>query len=376
MTKDAADNKRIGSLDGLKAIMMLMIFCWHTPPNPASPIGEPAADLGARACEVLFVTSGFLAGYRHYGRFIAADLRHTWDYVSGKIAKVWPVHFIAFLIISAYLAGSDPHDFFRLSTAWKAAVNLCLMQAWSSDPFSFNSVAWFISALMFCWFMSPLMMSVLRRSGNVTAAAFAGCAVIRIALELGSGSGTGSFAVDFHVSPVIRCMEFFMGMMMVPAYNTLRKDMERRAAGGSASLPAGIMAGMTGAELLVSAGYIFLMYRMEGIWIRGYFVLAACVLVFTFALDAGALSRFLSLKVFAMFAVIQMEFYLFHQVIIRVLGPELTAVSPSVFIQSVIMFFITVAAAALYDRLLEKKCTALATDALYIISHGKRNRYP
>ena len=357
MANDAADNKRISSLDGLKAVMMLMIFCWHTPPNPASPIGEPAADLGARACEVLFVASGFLVGCRHYDRLIPAGLRQSWDYVSGKIAKVWPVHFIAFLVISVYLAGSDPHDFFRSSTAWKAVVNLCLMQAWSADPFSFNSVAWFISALMFCWFMSPLLMPVLKRPLSVTAAAFAGCAVLRIAIELACEDGAAVFSVDFHVSPVIRCMEFFMGMLMAPAYISLKRALESKA-GGSASRSASRMAVMTAAELLVSSGYIFLMYRMEGRWIRGYFVMAACVLVFTFALNAGALSGFLSLRIFALFAVIQMEFYLFHQVIIRVLGPALTVVSHSVFIQSVILFFITVAASALYDRLLKEKCTA------------------
>ena len=360
MANDAADNKRISSLDGLKAIMMLMIFCWHTPPNPASPIGEPAADLGARACEVLFVASGFLVGYRHYDRLIPAGLRQSWDYVSGKIAKVWPVHFIAFLVISAYLAGSDPYDFFRLSTAWKAVVNLCLMQAWSADPFSFNSVAWFISALMFCWFMSPLLMSVLKRPLSVTAAAFAGCAALRIALELASENGAFVFSVDFHVSPVIRCMEFFMGMLMAPAYISLKRASKSKAGGGSASRSARIMAVMTAAELLVSSGYIFLMYRMEGRWIRGYFVMAACVLVFTFALNAGALSGFLSLRIFALFAVIQMEFYLFHQVIIRVLGPAMTVISQSVFVQSVILFFITLAASALYDLLLEEKCTAAA----------------
>ena len=358
MTNDAGGNKRISSLDGLKAIMMLLIFCWHTPPNPASPIGEPAADLGARACEVLFVASGFLIGYRHYYRPVSADLRQSWDYVSGKIARVWPVHFIAFLVISVYLAWSDPDSFFGLSTAWQAVINLCLLQAWGSDPFSFNSVAWFVSALMFCWFMSPLLMSVLKRPRSVIAAAFAGCAVLRIAIELAGENGAGIFSIDFHVSPVIRCMEFFMGMLMVPAYITLRTAMESGAAGGSASGSVSMKAGMTVAELLASSCYIFLMYRMEGIWIRGYYVLAACVLVFTYALNAGALSRFLSLKIFALFAVIQMEFYLFHQVIIRVLGPAMTWVSHSVFIQSVLLFFITVAVSALYDRLLEEKCTA------------------
>lgn len=223
MTDAMTDKKRISSLDGLKAIMMLMIFCWHTPPNPASPLGEPAADLGARACEVLFVTAGFLIGCRHYDSFISAGLRQSWDYASAKLAKIWPVHFITFLIISAYLASSDPQSFFSPATAWKAVVNLCLMQAWSTDPFSFNSVSWFVSALLFCWFMAPLLMPVLKRSRYVIAAAFAGCAILRIAIELGSSNGIGDISIDFHVFPVVRCMEFFLGMLMVPAYNALKK---------------------------------------------------------------------------------------------------------------------------------------------------------
>lgn len=357
MTNATVGNKRISSLDGLKAIMMLLIFCWHTPPNPASPIGEPAADLGARACEVLFVIAGFLVANKHCDSFVSADLRQSWNYVSGKIAKVWPVHFIAFLVIAVYLAKTDPQGFFTASTAWKAVINLCLLQAWSTDPFSFNGVAWFISALMFCYFMSQLMLSVLKRSRYVIAAAFVGCAALRIALELVSENGD-IFSIDFHVSPIIRCMEFFLGMLMVPALNTLNRAMKRKLASDSASRSTWMMIGVTAAELLVSSCYIFLMYRMEGKWIRGYFVLAACVLVFTFALNAGVLSRFLSLKVFVLFAVIQMEFYLFHQVIISVIGPMLTVVSRSVFIQSVILFIITVAVSVLYERLLREKCTA------------------
>ncbi len=148
-------------------------------------------------------------------------------------------------------------------------------------------------------------------------------------------------------------MEFFMGMLMVPAFYTVKETLESRD-------PARVRAGMTAAELIAASAYIFLIYRMEGIWIRGYFVLAACVLVFICALDSGAIGSLLSAKAFTLFAVIQMEFYLLHQVIIRVLGPAMTVISQSVFAQSVILFFITLAASALYDLLLEEKCTAAA----------------
>jgi peptidoglycan/LPS O-acetylase OafA/YrhL len=299
------------------------------------------------------VTAGFLVGYRHYGKLVTASLRQSWDYVAAKIARIWPVHFIAFLIISVYLAVSDPHDFFSLSSAWKAVVNLCLLQAWTTDPFTFNSVSWFVSALLFCYFASPFLMSVLRRSRCVIASAFAGCAALRIAIELWCGSGSVIPQIYLHTFPLIRCMEFFMGMLMVPAFYTVKETLESRD-------PARVRTGMTAAELIAASAYIFLMYRMEGVWIRGYFVPAACVLVFTYALNEGLISRLLSVKLFALFAMIQTEFYLFHQVIIRVLGPAITWMSHSVFVQSVILFFITVAASALYDRLLKEKCTAAA----------------
>lgn len=53
------NQNRIKSLDGLKVIMLFLIFCWHTPENPGGVIGKPIVDIGARACEVLFVISGF-----------------------------------------------------------------------------------------------------------------------------------------------------------------------------------------------------------------------------------------------------------------------------------------------------------------------------
>lgn len=46
--------------------MLFLIFCWHTPENPGGVIGKPIVDIGARACEVLFVISGFLVEYNHY----------------------------------------------------------------------------------------------------------------------------------------------------------------------------------------------------------------------------------------------------------------------------------------------------------------------
>lgn len=48
--------QHLSSLGGIKVIAMLLLFWWH------SSIPNPNVDLGARTCELLFVTSGFWLG--------------------------------------------------------------------------------------------------------------------------------------------------------------------------------------------------------------------------------------------------------------------------------------------------------------------------
>lgn len=50
-------HERIGSFVGLKAIALILVFMWH------SKVPRPEMDIGARACEFLFLCSGFLVAW-------------------------------------------------------------------------------------------------------------------------------------------------------------------------------------------------------------------------------------------------------------------------------------------------------------------------
>ena len=279
------NKNRISSLDGLKAILLISLFCWHTPTNPNWPIGEPIIDIGARMCEVLFIVSGFLVAYNHYNKPILPTLKESIKYVFNKIKKIWPIHVIAFIIIVVYLVTTNQLNF-NTSTILSAIINLCLLQSWTSDPYTFNSVAWFLSSLMFCYFMSPFLMTVFRKSTRFITCTFISCTIIRILLELACINGLSIISFDFHTSPIIRCLEFFMGMMMFSLYLRLKNSINNNTT---------LM--MTIIEIIVTALYIFLAIKMEGKWIRGYFVLLACILVFVYALNGGLLSKLLSTKI-------------------------------------------------------------------------------
>ena len=348
-------NNRISSLDGLKVIMLISLFCWHTPTNPNWPIGEPLLDIGARMCEVLFVVSGFLVGYMHYNKLIPATLKDSFNYAFNKFIKIWPIHLIAFIIIFIHLINTK-QLVFDMKTLFSAIINLSLLQSWTNDPFSFNGVTWFISSLLFCYFMSPLLMKILKKSSYLVIVTFISCIFIRIILELVYINGFNLFYIDFHTSPIIRCLEFFIAMMMLPAYQKIKNIILNN---NSTLL-------MSFIEIIITIIYIYLAIHMQDKWIRGYFVITACLLVFVYALNEGILSKILSTKIFTLFASIQMEFYIFHQVIIRSLDPILSIFINSVLIESIILFCIILIISFMYNRLFKKKCNLIMERLLMI----------
>lgn len=343
---------RIKSLDGLKVIMLFLIFCWHTPENPSGVIGKPIVDIGARACEVLFVISGFLVGYNHYHNLIPTTLNHSLNYVFKKFAKIWPLHLICFLMVFIYQINNNP-ELFNNFNIFSVITNIFLLQAWTNNPYTFNGATWFLSALLFCYFMSPLLMSIFKKTNQIIITTFIGCIMIRILIEL---SGIDSFLLNYHTSPIIRCVEFYIGMLMVHAYFKLKEYISK----SNTSLIMSLI------ELSVTLLYIFLIFKMEGKWIRGYFVLAACILVFVYTFNSGIISRILNIKVFSLFENIQMEFYILHQAVIIVFTSIISIVIKSVFIQSVILFFITVIFAIIYNRIFKNKLTRLIEKLLVI----------
>ena len=343
MTEKINENKRIKSLDGLKAIMMIILFCWHTPTNPNAIFEKPIVDLGARACEILFITSGFLVGYNHYFKPIPITFKNILNYLIDKIAKVWPAHIIAFILIFIFLLKTN-FITIDLSLIFKAILNIFLLQSWTSDPYSFNGVMWFISSLLFCYLLAPLMMSIYKRKFVEINVLFILLIFIRIILEL-------NISIDYHTSPIIRSIEFYIGILMIPFYLKLKDSINNNSSH--------IVLIITIIELIITALYIYLAIKMEGIWIRGYFIIPACLLIFIYALNIGIISKFISSNIFMLFSKIQMEFYIFHQVIIRLLESILLLFIPSILIQSIILFFITIIISFIYDKYFKNKLTNL-----------------
>ena len=152
-------NHRISSLNGLKALGVFAIFIWH------SPLPSPPVDLGARGVECLFILTGFLVAFTYWDNPMPCTWHSSLTYYKKKILQIWPAHFFAFIIVAIWLQKIEWNS---LGLA-RAILNLSLLQAWSFNTythFSFNSLSWYSSALLFSYFLTPAFLQIVLKQKN------------------------------------------------------------------------------------------------------------------------------------------------------------------------------------------------------------------
>ena len=141
---------RLTAFSGLKALAVIGIIACH--------MGAlPGWDLCARMVEVLFLVSGFCMAYNHFCPSDTPAARPSgWQIVKAKLPRLYPVHFTTFLLQLFFVpAWSSQTIGFILSFG---LLNLTLQHAWfQSTQFMFNNVSWFLSALLFCYFITPAL---------------------------------------------------------------------------------------------------------------------------------------------------------------------------------------------------------------------------
>lgn len=294
--------KKISSLTVLKFVAMLLIVWWH--------IGKPSGkiDLGARACEFLFVVSGFLVGYNYFHKGMPDKISFCFKYTFNKLKKFWPLHFfclLAYMILNfrTCILG------FNLQQIPTLLANIFLLQAWSPDvggvAFSYNGVSWFLSALIFCYFISPWLITFIKKK-KVAIPLFIFIALLRVYIDFCCANSCNIFKFSIHTSPIVRALEYFMGMLMVPVFFWIKEKIPQKRF-------VTVIATILEVGLLIAL--YFVMRNFNSVWNRSNFVLIFCAIVFFFAFDLGYFSVLCSNKYVLQIANIQLEVYLLQFIV-------------------------------------------------------------
>ena len=282
----------------IKFVAMIKIIKWHIFNWDKKPI-----DYGARMCEILFISSGFLVGYNHFQREMLCDYETSFKYAYKHLRTFYPLEFLNTIYGYLFIAEKQ----YNLTEFEILLSNFLMIKSWSrySELAScFNGISWFLSALLFCYFLVPLLLKGIKTI-KLSLILFFCISIIRITIEEIIFKGAlNMFDAHFHRGPIIRLLEFYMGMLLIPTFFFLKHYLEVYNNKYSLKII------YTFIQISFPIIIYYIMLKYNNILYRCYFVLIFCFSIFIIAYDYGFFSDIFAKKLCVTIMNCQMEMYL------------------------------------------------------------------
>ena len=255
-------------------------------------------------CEILFISSGFLVGYNHYKRNIPCDYETSFRYLYKHLRNFYPLELI--LIICDYISNYKIEN--NIITEIKIFLsNILMIKVWSRHrkiAFSINAISWFLSVLIFCYFLAPIFLQGIRKI-KTSIILFMTISFIRCSIdEILNNHLFNLYGAHLHRGPIIRTIEFYMGMLLIPIFFSLKHHLDRF------KHQKWLIIVFTFIQIFSPIFLYYIMIKYNNKLYRCYFVLIFCFYVFIASLDYGFLSILFSNKIFVKIKSCQMEMYL------------------------------------------------------------------
>ena len=189
----------IETLQSLRFVFVMMIFLSHFACRELQPF-DAGGDCGVA---FFFLLSGFVLSLG-YGERIRQGQFSYRAFLRKRLLRSYVPHWFClafFLVVSG--ASADG----------KVLLNALLLQSWIPDRdyyFSCNSVSWFLSSLLFCYAVFPLVFRhVSKRLTAVLLAAYVGACWLTPADRINAW---------LYVHPLARFVDFYLGMALYRYY--------------------------------------------------------------------------------------------------------------------------------------------------------------
>lgn len=313
------ERDKISSFDALRVYSCFVVMGFHA----------YITLWGYSGLSVFFVMSGFLCVYNYFGdgKTSKLGLGESLRFSLKKIKKLYPLH----LVMLIYPLTTQLYGLLNgLLPAWrfftKLAANVLLIHSWipvNEYYFSFNVPSWYLSTMMFLYFMLPFVLRCMekyrsRRTALVTAlavfllqiASSAAAEKIYIAAARPDSVELAGFYQWFvQVLPIYRLGDFVIGGNL--AYFFLhREKRELSAIHGTVAELAAIL-------LMVLAQFVYIRAPKNTTCI---FLVSSAALVYAFALNSGYITSVLTNKVIKYLAALSADIYLIHFPVIMLAG--------------------------------------------------------
>lgn len=312
-------------ISGIKAFMLLVIFLAHA--------GVQFNQISQRACDFLFVFSGYLLSYKYFNSY---ENIKVIPYIKNKLVRFYPLHFIGCII--CLISFKEYNQFYSSlkSGFLSLGLNLTLLQSWYGDPYSFNSVSWFLSCLIGVYLVAPFVLRLLKKvkTTKIYVLILIIVWIARFFLEYYNGT---IYNINIYHFPVFSIFTSIGGMIIYPLSKNIKGNYIINSI-----LEIGLLA------IIVWLAYahvddVYISIQVLFIWITS----------FIFVLNNDIISSIMSAKIWNIISKLQMEFYLIHQIIIRFLVK--IELGDRLIFLIILSFLITYVLSVLYNTFLKKR---------------------
>ena len=273
------------TLQSLRFVFVMMIFMSHFAYHGISPF-DAGGDSGVA---FFFLLSGFTMSMG-YGRSIADGSFRFGHYLRRRLLKVYPLHLLCLLLFLVL---------FRPLLDAILPLNALLLQSWIPDSayyFSYNSVSWFLSSLLFSYLLFPI--AYRKANPLVLAVLLLCCLAVYMLVPYDRVNAL------LYVSPLMRFVDFFLGIMLYKLYCT-RKDV---------TIPG--WAEVSIVVLLVLTLWAY-PYTDEKLRNAPLYWLVLLPLIFGFTRQGGPVSKLLQHRALQWLGSLSMPIFLLHPMIFR-----------------------------------------------------------
>lgn len=307
VTETVAQNKKakIESINGLKVIFFLAIFMMHARGAWSFQVSD---ILPASAVTGFFVLGGFGVGYNYLDKEI--------DYLYGfrKIKHVYPIY-----VFSLVLAAPVVYYFSVIQNGMRyidcikwIPIDLLLLQSWTNTPMNWNGVAWFLSDIVFCYFLTPYIIKWI----NKIRYKYVGQLIVLASFPYLRRLvfwylGKLGFTADEYTFPLSRLFDYCMGLFLASIFMYLHDRLH--AYTWISSLWVKLFA-----SVLESVSLLLWLYGDTIIFATSVYF--QCIIVFIFAFDKGIVSDIFRTRLFKLFGNYNLELFLIHQPLITYVG--------------------------------------------------------
>lgn len=309
---------RLDSLTGFRFIAALMVFLWHTQLLTFLQLGYAGVGF-------FYILSGFILTHVYSTKlgFGSVNQKEVKKFYIARIAKLYPVHLLTFLIsiplFIPLVSGFFPvHT--TLTTGAVGILNIGLLQSWlpaHSVNFSFNGVAWSISVEAFFYLLFPIFIILITKYQRMLSAKVTILIMGIIWLSL-----TAMYLLLFkdaqidewkiYILPLSRLPDFLMGILL---YNVYSKSGILSGVKESVNNNATLLQILSTMLILIAIVTSILVPQSLrfSLWLMPFWLF----LIYTFSFESGMLAKVFSHKILVFLGEISFSFYMIHQLVIR-----------------------------------------------------------